>query len=114
MDIIGCDFSFAFIYLDVILVASSSHEEHHQHLKQLLDTSTEFGLIINSDKCVLGIDNFLGYKVPAVELIPLHEKVSAVQAFLQPQTVDELMCFNGMVSFYNHFILHVSLVMAPM
>ena len=67
MDVIGRDLPFAFIYLDDILVASASHEEHYQLLTQLFDTLAEFGLIVNPDKCVLGVKElkFLGYKVPA-------------------------------------------------
>ena len=62
MDIIVCDLPFAFIYLDDILVASSSLEEQCHHLTQLVDTLTEFGIIINPDNCVLGVDelDFLG------------------------------------------------------
>ena len=45
MDVVSRDLPFAFIYLDDILVASSSHEEHRQHLTQLFDTLEESGLM---------------------------------------------------------------------
>ena len=32
----------------------------------------------------------------------------------QPQTVGELMCFNGIVNFFNRFIPHASLIMMPL
>ena len=63
---------------------------------------------------MLGVEELklLGRKVTAAGLSPLHDEVSAVQAFQQLQTVGELMRFNGMVNFYNPFIPHKSLIMA--
>ena len=86
MDVVGRDLPFTFIYLDDILVASSSREEHLQHLITLFDTLKESGLIVNPDKCVLGLSEleFLGHQVTAAGLAPLQEKVAAVQAFPQP------------------------------
>ena len=116
MDVVGRDLPFAFIYLDDILVASSSREEHLEHLTTLFNTLEESGLIVNPDKCVLGVSEleFLGHKVTAAGLSPLPEKVAAVQSFPQPQTVGELMRFNGMINFYNRFIPHASLIMKPL
>ena len=116
MDVVGRDLPFAFIYLDDILVASSSREEHLQHLTILFNTLEESGLIVNPDKCVLGVSEleFLGHRVTAAGLEPLPEKVDAVQAFPLPQTAGELMRFNGMINFYNRFMPHVSLIMKPL
>ena len=111
IDVVGQDLPFAFI-----LVASSSREEHHQHLTLLFNTLEESGLIVNPDKCILGVEEleFLGHRVTAAGLSPLQEKVAAVQSFPQPQTVGELMRFNGMVNFYNRFMPHASLIMTPL
>ena len=56
MDVIGHDLPFAFIYLDDILVASHSQEEHQQHLVQLFNKLEKFGLIVNPDKCLFRVD----------------------------------------------------------
>ena len=116
MDVVGRDLPFVFIYLDDILVASTSFEQHRQHLTQLFDTLEKFGLIVNPDKCLFAVDqlDFLGYQVTAAGLAPLTEKVSAVQNFPQPKTVGDLMRFNGMVNFYNRFVPHASLLMSPL
>ena len=73
-------------------------------------------MIVNPDKCVLGVEEleFLGHQVTAAGLSPLHEKVAAVQSFPQPQTVGELMRFNGLVNFYNRFMPHALLIMTPL
>ena len=116
MDVDSRDLPFAFIYLDDILVASLSCEEHHQHLTLLFDTLEESGLIVNPDKCVLGVEEleFFGHQVTATGLSPLQENLAAIQSFPQLQTVGELIRFNGMVNFYNRFMPHASLTMTPL
>ena len=47
----GLHFSHA--YIDV-LIASSSAEEHAQHLQAVLEHFQQYGVIINPEKCELG------------------------------------------------------------
>lgn len=47
MDSVLCNLPFVFMYLDDILVASSSAEEHLSHLHQLFLRLREHGLIVN-------------------------------------------------------------------
>lgn len=58
---LGYDFKLA--YLDRILIACSSTEDHMIHLIQLFERLNEFGIIVNTEKCVLGAsqDEFLWY-----------------------------------------------------
>jgi Reverse transcriptase (RNA-dependent DNA polymerase) len=55
---------FCFLYLDDLLVASCSIEEHHHHLRQAMQR-LQNGLVINREKCVFGqqVVEFLGHKV---------------------------------------------------
>ncbi|GFR58809.1 Pol polyprotein [Elysia marginata] len=50
MDGVLRDISFAFVYLDDILVASHSTKEHSQHLQQLSKLLSANGLVINKTK----------------------------------------------------------------
>ena len=54
MDNVFRDMQFVYVYLDDILVASSSTEEHCIHLRQLFERLSEYGLVVNPQKCVLG------------------------------------------------------------
>lgn len=54
MDSVLRDMPFLFVYLDDILVASTSDEEHMAHLRQLFVRLSEHGLIINPAKCQFG------------------------------------------------------------
>ena len=65
MDGILRDIPFTFVYIDDILVASHSHEEHLEHLRQLFELLSANGLVINKTKCVFGVPelDFLGHRV---------------------------------------------------
>ena len=54
MDSVFRDFPFVYIYLDDILVASNSSDEHRRHLRQLFDRLADYGLVVKPKKCVLG------------------------------------------------------------
>ena len=67
MDEILCGLPFAFVYLDEMLIASRTHEEHMQHLQQVLTIFKQHGLVLNGEKCALGASavDYLGHKVTA-------------------------------------------------
>ena len=54
MDSVLRDMSFLFVYLDNILVASKSAEEHLTHLQQLFERLSDHGLIVNPAKYQFG------------------------------------------------------------
>jgi Reverse transcriptase (RNA-dependent DNA polymerase) len=54
MDQIFFDLPCVFVYLDNLLVAGTSVNEHEEHLRQVLGLLARNGLVINLDKCVFG------------------------------------------------------------
>jgi Reverse transcriptase (RNA-dependent DNA polymerase) len=52
MDKILRGLPYVFVYLDDILIASTSLQEHMSHLRQVLEILQQNGLIINPAKCV--------------------------------------------------------------
>ena len=115
MDSVCQPLDFVFVYLDDILVASATIEEHHQHLLQLFQRLSEFGLVVNIDKCRFGCDQieFLGHLIDTQGARPLPSKVEAIQQFPLPTTVKDLQRFAGMVNFYHRFIPAAATFMAP-
>uniref|UniRef100_A0AAV2LIV6 ribonuclease H n=1 Tax=Knipowitschia caucasica TaxID=637954 RepID=A0AAV2LIV6_KNICA len=71
------DMPFLFVYLDDVLVASSSEEEHLTHLRVLFTWLDQHGLIINPAKCVFGVPSikFLGHLISSEGAAPLPSKV---------------------------------------
>ena len=110
MDEIFGDLPYAFVYIDDILVASTSHEEHMEHLDSIFKILADNDLVINKKKCVLGVSelDFLGYHVNKDGIAPLPEKVKAIREVESPTTVKELQRFLGMLNYYRRFIPHAA------
>lgn len=107
---------FCYVYLDDILVFSSSTSEHEQHLRALFQRLAEYGVLINTNKCIFGQPEvtFLGYKVSAAGIQTLDTKVEAILDFPPPKTIKELRRFLGMINFYRRFIPHAASTQAPL
>lgn len=95
--------SFIFCYLDDILIASRSEEEHKQHLNAVFASLEQYALTINVAKCSFGQTKleFLGYEVSTLGIKPLESKVQAIVEFPKPHTVEQLRRFLGMINFYR-------------
>lgn len=110
----GLDFCYG--YIDDILVFSSNSVQHEQHLRQLFERLADYGVLINTSKCVFGQTevSFLGYKVSAAGIQPLSSKVQAIQNYPEPKNVKELRRFLGMINFYRRFIPNAAQTQAPL
>ena len=110
----GLPFCYAFI--DDILVYSETRAEHLEHLQQLFQRLSDYGILINTGKCEFGKDTitFLGHVVTAEGIHPLPDKVQALQEFPTPKTVRELRRFLGMFNFYRRFVPVAAKVQAPL
>ena len=106
MDEILGDIPRVFVYIDDILIASDSMEQHLQDLDTVFKTLAANGLVVQRSKCVLGQSSleFLGYLVDENGIAPLPERVVAIRASTPPTTVKELQRFLGMVGYYRKFI----------
>jgi hypothetical protein len=106
MDRVLAGLDFSFVYLDDIVLASHSVEEHLVHLRQLFERLQQFGLVINGEKCIFGQSSveFLGHQVTARGALPLQGNVKAILKFPQPQSVKQLQGFLGSVNFYRRFL----------
>ncbi|KAJ8392317.1 hypothetical protein AAFF_G00076810 [Aldrovandia affinis] len=100
MDSVLRDFDFLFVYLDDILIASVSREQHLTHLRFLFDRLSQHGLIINPAKCQFGLStlDFLGHRIAPDGAVPLPSKVATILEFPRPRTTRALQEFLGMVN----------------
>ena len=85
IDTVVRDLPFVYAYIDDILVASTDQQQHEEHLRQLFARLSEFGVVINPDKCQFGASSldFLGHRVSEQGISPLEEKITAVRDFSQ-------------------------------
>ena len=116
MDNVCQGLDFVFVYLDDILVASSTEAEHMVHLRQLFDQLKKHGLVINEEKCQFGRSNieFLGHVISSRGALPQRSKVEAISRFAQPENIKELQRFLGTFNFYRRFIPNAAEILRPM
>ena len=107
---------FVFVYVDDILIASRSEEEHILHVQEVLRRLGEHGLVINAEKCSWGCKEveYLGHQVAASGIRPLPSRVAAIKKFPQPDTAQQLMTYLGMVNFYRRFLRSAALILKPL
>ena len=89
MDSVLQDIDSAFVYLDDILIASSTEKEHQDDLKAVFRRLIDHGLVIRLEKCLFGVPSleFLGHQVSKKGSSPTQAKVKVIQTFPQPSTV---------------------------
>ena len=116
MDAVVRDVPNCYVYLDDILIASSSEAEHQEDLRRLFDALSANGLVINRAKCLFGVAQleFLGYLVNTNGVSPLPEKVDAIRKIPAPTTIKELQRFLGMFNYYRRFVPHAAETLAPL
>ena len=102
----GLDFCFG--YIDDILIASRTPEEHLQHLRAVLECLEQHGIIINVAKSVFGASSlkFLGHLVDSSGIRPLEKKVQATRDFPLPTSHRKLREFLALINFYRRFVPH--------
>ena len=116
MDTVFQGISCVFVYLDDILVASSSPHEHIQDLKTVCNRLQQYGLTIRLEKCLFGVSeiNFLGHLISKDGSVPLPTKVKPISEFPKPINVKSLQEFLGMINFYHRFIPNAAIILRPL
>ncbi|GFX46931.1 transposon Tf2-6 polyprotein [Trichonephila clavipes] len=106
-EILG-ELRFCYVYLDDILIASKSEEEHKTHVRAVFQKLNEYGLTINESKCVLGVPeiSFLGHLITKNGTKPLPDKVDHILNY--PKTIKELRRFLGLLIFFRRFLPHAA------
>ncbi|GFV19013.1 hypothetical protein TNCV_4758981 [Trichonephila clavipes] len=107
---------FVFAFVDDILVAFSSPEEHLQHLQILITRLLQYGLSLKPSKCIFGVTTikFLGFKVSESGIEPLSDRVDCILNFPQPTTLTQLRRFLGLFNFYRRFVPKAAHLLAPL
>ena len=107
---------FVFVYLDDILIFSSSYKDHVNHVRQVLNRLLENRLFVKAEKCDFHATtvSFLGYVVEKGQLKPDPGKIRSVVEWPVPATRKQLQRFLGFANFYRRFIRDYSRIAAPL
>ena len=107
---------FCSVYIDDILVFSSSIEEHVEHLKQIFKRLQRAGLMLHPQKCSFGSHEvlYLGHHISANGISPNPQKIVAVKSFPTPTSVKSIRQFLGLASYYRRFVPNFARVASPL
>lgn len=94
------------IYIDDIIVLSTSFEQHCKDLQQVFDRLREYNLTINQEKCKFCCSKvkYLGHFITPDGLEVDPEKVTAITKQPSPRNLKHLLSFLQMCSWYRRFI----------
>ena len=98
--------TFAFRYLDDILVYSPDMETHLKHLRSLFIKLREADLKLKEVKCnfLKKHIQYLGHIVSGKGITPVPEKLESIQKMPPPKTPKEVKQFLGLIGYYCKFL----------
>ena len=107
---------FVIVFIDDILVYSSSKEEHAEHLRIILQTLREHQLYAKFIKCQFWLDRvaFLGHVVSAEGISVDPQKIEAIVDWKPPTNITEVRSFLGLAGYYRKFVEGFSKIATPL
>ena len=96
------------VYIDDIIVAGTSVDDHLANLEKVMAHLLSAGLTVRKSKCVFAASSieYLGHMIDAEGLRPSEEKVRAIRDAPEPQlqSVSQLKSFLGILNYYSKFL----------
>lgn len=104
------------IYLDDVLVAGCTLDEHRNRLAEVLQRLENSGMWLNKQKCFFLRPSIghLGQVVDEEGIRPTEEKVKAIKEAPAPPNVTQLRSFLGLINYYNKFLPNLAANLTPL
>lgn len=106
---------FVLVFVDDILIYSSTLEEHIQHLRTVFQVLLKHQLKVKCSKCSFGQQRlaYLGHIISPNGVSTDEDKIQAVRDWLVPTSVKELH-FLGLAGYYRKFVRHYGIISKPL
>ena len=103
-------------FMDDILVATTTWEQHMEALKSVLNRLEEVNLSARPTKCFIGFAelNYLGHVVGRGVMKPEEEKIEKISEAPVPKTKKEVRSFLGLAGYYRRFVPNFAAVALPL
>lgn len=112
----GINFKYALVYIDDILIHSSSFEEHLAHLQEVFHRLNNANLKLQPKKCQFAAKRveYLGhyFSRKGIEVNPA--KIEVVKTYPPPKTCKQLKAFLGLTNYYRRFVKDYAKITAPL
>lgn len=107
---------FVILYLDDILIFSSSLDEHHNHVHQVLEKLLENNLFAKLEKCEFDKSSveFLGHILSGEGISTDPKKIKSIQEWPTPECTKDVQRFIGLCNFYRRFVKNFSTIARPL
>ena len=104
------------LYLDDVVVFSSTVDEHLDRLGTVLNKLQQEGLKVKLTKCAFFQKEvkYLGHVISREGVSTDADKISAVEDWARPTSVSELRSFLGFASYYRRFVEKFARLAAPL
>ena len=105
-----------YVYIDDIIIFSSSVEEHIEKLQRVFERLRQCGLKLAPQKCdfLQSEISFLGFHISADGIHTDPEKISKVKEWKTPSNAKELSSFLGFAGYYRRFVKGFSRIALPL
>lgn len=104
------------IYIDDILILSSTFGEHLDLVQKVLRTLAKYNIKVKISKCQFFKENvqFLGHNISNEGIQKSEEYIEKIKDFPKPTTITQLRQFLGLINFQRKFIPHCSEIIKPL
>ncbi len=129
MGLLGCPASFqclmetvlinvknVLVYIDDLLIHTSTHEEHLQVLEKVFQRLEQNHLKVNLDKCFFGNQevSYLGFTLMPQGIKPGRNKLQAIKDAKPPTNIKMVRSFVGLCNFFRTHIKDFATIAAPL
>jgi hypothetical protein len=104
------------VFLDDILVYSTSYQEHISHLDQVFRLLQQNQWKVKLVKCSFDQRqlSYMGYVISNQGVSTYHSKVKTVADWPTPQSVKDLRSFLSLARYYRKFVKHFAIIARPL
>ena len=98
------------VYIDDMLVKSTTTELHIAHLAEAFQILKEYNMKLNPAKCTFGVsaEKFLGFIVNKRGIEAKPDKIKAVLDMPSPSNIKEVQRLTGRIAALSHFVSRAS------
>ena len=103
-------------FMDDILIATESWEEHMDALKAVLKRLQEANVAAKPSKCYIGYDElpYLGHEIGDGKRWPDREKIAKISESKPPANKKEMRSFLGLTGFYRSYVKNYADIATPL